>query len=122
MGGAYGKGFVMALKEYISKLPKEIQYQIKITLVADFDPFQAGSLEANPDVYTQQFSHIKKKGRKDSDGHGWLANDEQKGADYYREDENESGHSIFLFFNDIQNLQEGTYEWNGKTWVCVTCK
>ena len=35
MGGAYGKGFVKALKDYISKLPKEMQYQIRITLVAD---------------------------------------------------------------------------------------
>jgi RHS repeat-associated protein len=121
MGGAYGKGFVKALKKYISKLPKEMQYQIKITLVADFDPFQAGSLEADPEIYTQQFSHIKKKERKDSDGYGWLANEKQKGVDYYREDE-ESGHSIFLFLNDINNLQEGTYKWNGSSWECVTCK
>jgi RHS repeat-associated protein len=122
MGGAYGKGFVKALKDYISTLPKEMQRQIKITMVADFDPFQAGSLEADPEIYTQQFSHIKKKGRKDSDGHGSLANERQKGDDYYREDENESGHSIFLFLNDIDRLQEGTYKWNGSSWECVTCK
>ena len=73
--------------------------------------FQAGSLEADPDIYTQQFSHINKKGRKDSDGHGWLANEKQKGVDDYAEDENEAAHSIFTFLNNIENLQEGTYRW-----------
>lgn len=70
MGGAYGKGYVEALKKYISSLPKELQAQIKITLVADFDPFQAGSLEADPNIFTQQISHIGKKGRNSSDRMG----------------------------------------------------
>lgn len=52
MGGAYGKGYLKAIKDYIKTLPKEQQKQIMITLVADFDPFQAGSLEADPDVFT----------------------------------------------------------------------
>lgn len=43
MGRAYAKGFVKTLQEYIKTLPKEQQYQIKITLVADFDPFQGAS-------------------------------------------------------------------------------
>ena len=53
MGGAYGKGYVEALQEYIKTLPKEQQKQIKITLVADFDPYQAGSLKTNKNVLTQ---------------------------------------------------------------------
>ncbi len=122
MGGAYGKGYVKALKEYIKTLPKEQQYQIRITLVADFDPFQAGSLDADPNIYTQQFSHVGKKGRKDSDGMGWLANEVQSGVDSYTEDDNESAHSIFTFFNNVGSLQEGTYKWNGKEWICTTCK
>ncbi|WP_443946614.1 hypothetical protein ACJVDH_05780 [Pedobacter sp. AW1-32] len=119
MGGAYGKGYVEALKEYIGSLPKELQTQLKITLVADFDPFQAGSLEADPDIKTMQFLHKNKNGRKDSDGFGWLANERQKGisdSNYY-EDSREASHSIFTFFNDISKLSEGTYKWNGNGWV-----
>jgi hypothetical protein len=40
MGGVYGSGYLAGLKEYIKTLPKEIQAQIKITLVADFDPWR----------------------------------------------------------------------------------
>lgn len=117
MGGAYGKGYVEALKKYISSLPKELQAQIKITLVADFDPFQAGSLEADPDIFTQQFSHIGKKGRQSSDRMGWLANEVQSGVDQYYESKTDSSHRIFTFFNDISKLKEGTYKWDGSKWV-----
>ncbi|MCJ7935383.1 MAG: hypothetical protein MUW56_17605 [Chryseobacterium sp.] len=68
MGGAYGKGYVEALKEYISTLPKEQQKQIKITLVADFDPFQGGSLKVDPNIKTQQFIHEDDSNIK---GMGW---------------------------------------------------
>ena len=124
MGGAFGKGYVKALKEYIETLTVNQQKQIKITLVADFDPFQAGSLKADSDIFTQQFSHIKKDGRKDSDGMGWLANERQKGLNdhNYYEDSKEAAHSIFTFFNDIKKLQEGNYEWNGSSWICKNCK
>ena len=111
MGSAYGKGYVKALQEYIKKLPKEQQSQIKIS-VADFDPFQAGSLEANKDVYTQQFTHL---------GGFWgLAEEKQKGVDDYTE--SKGAHSISSFIGNINNLKEGTYKWNGSSWVCTTCK
>jgi RHS repeat-associated protein len=114
MGGAYGKGYVKALKEYIKTLPKEQQKQVKITLVADFDPFQAGRLSADPDIYTQQFTHL---------GGFWGLAEERQGGlsdeNYY---ETDGEHSIFTFFSDISNLQEGTYLWNGNSWECVTCK
>ena len=92
--------------------------------VADFDPFQAGSLKADSNIFTQQFSHIQKEGRKDSDGMGWLANERQKGLNdnNYYEDSKEAAHSIFTFFNDVQKLQQGTYEWNGSSWICKNCK
>lgn len=124
MGGAYGKGYVRALKKYISTLPEEQQRQIRITLVADFDPLQAGSLSADPDIFTQQFTHKKGKGKKDSDGLGWLANEMQEGVDEYYESGTEARHSIFTFFDNISNLQEGTYSYNKKTkeWECTTCK
>lgn len=114
MGGAYAKGFVKALQEYIKTLPKEQQYQIKITLVADFDPFQGASLNANKNVYTQQFTHIG------GGLFGGLADEKQEGVDDYHEKEGK--HSIMTFLGDISKLQEGTYKWDGTSWVCTTCK
>lgn len=117
MGGAYGKGYVRALKKYIRSLPEEQQAQIKIILVADFDPFFAESMEADPNIYTQQFNHKNGKGRKSSDKFGWLGNQIQSGVDYYHEDKKESAHSISTFFNDISKLKEGSYKWDGSQWV-----
>uniref|UniRef100_UPI004049110D RHS repeat-associated core domain-containing protein n=1 Tax=Fulvivirga sp. TaxID=1931237 RepID=UPI004049110D len=123
MGGAYGKGYLRALKEYIKTLPPEQQRQIRITLVADFDPFQAGSLLADPEIFTQQFVHKNGDGREDSDGLGWLANQKQEGVDEYYESNSEAAHSIFSFFDNITDLQEGTYEYNEETnsWDCTSC-
>lgn len=121
MGGAYGKGYVNALKEYISTLPKEQQKQIKITLVADFDPFQAGSLTADPNVKTQQFIH---EGEDNAKGMGWLANEKEQGLnekDIYINTGPSTDHSILTFFNDISKLQEGTYQWSGSSWDCTSC-
>lgn len=114
MGGAYGKGYVKALKEYIKTLPKDQQKQIKITLVADFDPFQASSLNADPNIFTQQFTHLG--------GTFGLAEDRQEGLsddNYY---ESNGDHSIFTFTQDISKLEQGIYKWNGSEWVCTTCK
>lgn len=103
-----------------------MQRQIKISLVADFDPFQAGSLVAYSDIFTQQFAHKKGKGKKDSDGLGWLANERQNGLsdEQYFESDSEAAHGIFTFFDNISNLQEGTYEYNekAKEWECTSCK
>lgn len=114
MGAAYGKGYVKALQVYIKTLPKDQQRQIKITLVADFDPYQAGRLNANPNVRTQQFTHLG--------GIFGLAEQRQGGLNYEDYYESYGDHSIFSFFPDISNLQEGTYNWNGEEWVCTTCK
>lgn len=113
MGGAYGKGFVIALKEYIKTLPIEQQKQIKISLVADFDPYQAGDITADPDIKTTQYKH---KGNKNILGMGWLANEDENGLDPKKDIKTNTGtstdHSIFTFFGDIQNLEEGTYKWD----------
>ena len=119
MGGAYGKGFVMALKDYIKTLPVEQQKQIKITLVADFDPYQAGDLVADPDILTKQFKHT---GSWNILGMGWLANENEQGLDkkdIVTNSGTSTDHSIFTFFNDISSLQEGTYKWDeaAKKWV-----
>ena len=114
MGGAYGKGYIKALKEYVKTLPKEQQSQIKF-LVYDFDPHQAGSLTADGETPTFQFKH---KGNKNILGMGWLANQDEEGnVNIYTNTGTSTDHSIMTFFNDISKLSEGTYEWDGKEWV-----
>jgi RHS repeat-associated protein len=116
MGGAYGKGFVRALKEYIKTLPIEQQKQIKISMVADFDPFNGSDMTADPDIKTTQFKH---KGSRNIIGMGWMANEDEKGlskADIKTNTGTSTDHSIFTFFNDISSLAEGTYKWNGSKW------
>ena len=126
MGGAYGSGFAEGLKKYISKHP-ELAKQVRVSLVAHFDPFQGDNIEADPSVYTMQFLHrngLTKNGkqRKSSDGLGRLANNIVGGVDFLSEDDNDSSHSINTFFNEIGSLREGNYTWNGNTWVCQNCK
>jgi len=118
MGGVYGSGYLAGLKKYIKTLPKEIQMQIKITLVADFDPFQAGSITADPDIKTKQYKHANSW---NIAGMGWLANEDEKGLDAKKDiiinSDPSTDHSILTFFNDIKNLAEGTYKWDGSKWV-----
>jgi RHS repeat-associated protein len=114
MGGAYSAGFVQGLKEYIKSLPIEQQKQIKITLVADFDPFQAGDIVADADILTRQFKHDNIW---NIFGMGWLANENEQGLDPDKITTNSgtsTDHSIYSFFNDISSLVEGTYTWDEK--------
>jgi RHS repeat-associated protein len=105
MGGAYGKGLIAALKDYISTLPAEQQRQIRISFVADFDPYQGGDMTADGETPTFQFIH-----------YGWLANEKENGKVEQRpSNSNSTAHSIFSFFADISQLQEGTYIWNEET-------
>lgn len=119
MGGAYGHGFIAGLKEYIKTLPLNLQKQIKITLDADFDPYQAGDITADPDVTTIQIKHV---GNNNIFGLGWLANEDEKGLskqDIKTNTGSSTDHFIFSFFNDISSLAEGTYKWDAvnKKWV-----
>ena len=107
MGGAYAKGYVKALKQYISTLPKEQQSQIKISFEADFAPFQPTKQQAVDGVNTFQFSHSKDRvaGNKEMDGAYYQDTSSDKGQ----------GHSIFDFFKQIKNLPAGNYKIvNGK--------
>jgi len=109
MGGAYGKGFIRALKEYIATLPAEQQQQIKISFVADFDPYQGKDITADGETPTFQFIH-----------YGWLANQKEKGkVEQKKSNSSSTAHSIFSFFADISQLQVGTYKWDEatQTWV-----
>jgi RHS repeat-associated protein len=115
MGSAYGKGYVKALQEYIKTLPKALQYQIKIILVGDFDPYQAASLSANSSVFTQQFTHI-------DDSISGVADQRQDGLNDSNYFEQKGAHAVMSFLSDISKLQEGIYSWNGSSWTCTNCK
>lgn len=81
--------------------------------MADFDPFQAGSLSVDSNVYTQQFTHNKM-----FVGDYWfLANEQQKGLKNYYNDKKQGSHTITTFFNDICKLKEGMYIWDGDSWI-----
>ena len=54
MGAAFGKGYVKKLKELLAKYGHS---DILISLVADFDPYQASQLSADPNIHTLQFTH-----------------------------------------------------------------
>ena len=123
MGGVYGKGFISGLKYYIrtSKDPKV--RAVLISLVADFDPYQAGSElgKADDNIYTQQFIHANSL---NLFGIGWLANEKEEGADDVHENEGETtDHSVVSFFSNISDLQEGTYVWDKEKeeWICTNC-
>ena len=126
MGGAYAKGFVKAIVEYAKAHP-EISNGLKISEF-DFDPFQAGSLEVEPKVHTEQYTHNGKKHIPwwkfwDTDK---IADEKQKGLESnnpngdnnkYREDPTKTTHDISTFYDDIQNLKEGTYKLINGKWV-----
>ena len=129
MGGVFGNGLQNGILKYLKEHP-ELAEQVKISLVAHFDPFQASDITANSNIYTMQFKHrygiINDKNgtrrRNDADGLWWLANEDVNGADVNITDPNESGHGIGTFLNNVTNLREGTYTWNGSQWICQTCK
>jgi len=49
-----------------------------------------------------------------------MADEKQDGVDDYHE--KKGAHSIMTFFDDLSKLQEGTYIWNGSSFICTTCK
>jgi hypothetical protein len=105
MGGAYGKGFVRALREYIATLPAEQQQQIRISFVSDFDPYEGSDMTADGVTPTFQFIH-----------YGLLANEKENGkVEQKKSNSKSNAHSIFSFFADINQMQEGTYTWNEQT-------
>jgi hypothetical protein len=121
MGGIYGKGFVKALLDYIRNSDDPRIRRVKIKLVADFDPFQAKAVDANDDIYTAQFIN---SGWWNILGAGWLANEKENGADEETNNKNKTSHFISNFLGNIDDLEEGTYEWDkGKQeWICTSCK
>ena len=52
MGAAFGKGYVKKLKELFANYGHS---DVLISLVADFDPYQAAQLSADPNIYTLHY-------------------------------------------------------------------
>ena len=105
MGGAYGKGYVLAIIEYAKK------HGINSNLIAfeaDFAPFQPGGQTAVNGVPTFQFSN-------DNDP---VANNSLlgspfariKGANVTTDSNPNKGHSIFDFMDKIRKLPAGKYK------------
>lgn len=65
-------------------------------------------------VEIMEFTHKGGSGKRSITGK--LANQSQSGEEESNEDPNSGSHSIMSFFNNIQDLREGTYIWNGKDW------
>jgi hypothetical protein len=125
MGGAYAKGYLKAIVEFAEAHP-ELSNGLKISEF-DFEPWEAGNLKAEPKVHTEQYTHNGKKHSPwwkfwDSDR---IADQKQKGLDdqtngdnnLYWESPNKTAHSIFTFFENIDQLQEGTYVLQNGVWV-----
>ena len=111
MGGSYSKGYVKAILDYAKKNNIE---GLVIAFEADFAPFQPDKQRAVKGKNmgkTLQFSHSKDAvaGNEKMDG--------AEGQDTSN-DENQ-GHSIFDFVNQISKLPVGTYTING---IKVTIK
>ena len=92
MGAAYGKGYVKELSRLLLKNGYDDSI---ISLVVDFDPFQAKSLKASPNITTVQFTHK-----------GIIAEQKQHGIldTNYHEDPNDDRHSIISFIDEIKKI------------------
>ena len=92
MGAAYGKGYVKELSRLLLKNGYDDSI---ISLVVDFDPFQAKSLKASPNITTVQFTHK-----------GIIADQKQHGIldTNYHEDPNDDRHSIISFIDEIKKI------------------
>jgi len=106
MGAIYGAGYVKGIEKYLDEHP-ELKSQVKITLVADFDPYQASAIKNDGKRKKQQFSHIG--------GPFGMADERESGEVEYHENPEKSSHSILSFFYDISKLKEGTYVWKEQT-------
>ncbi len=111
MGGTFGRGFAQALEEVAEEM--KITDRKLLTLIADFDPFQAKKLKDIKNVFIQQFIHD-----------GILADQEDENADEIHRDNSKKSHSILTFLSDVSKLKEGTYIYNNETkeWECTNCQ
>lgn len=111
MGGVYGDGYVKGIKKYL-KEHSELKKDVKITLIADFDPYQASTIDNDGKTKKQQYLHHGK-----GSSTGWLANEKESSPENYElyESQTEGSHLTMSFINELKNLKEGTYTWNETT-------
>jgi RHS repeat-associated protein len=117
MGGAYGKGYVRALVEYIKK--HNLQGQAIIEIIGDFAPYQSDELEARNDEPqivgpTVQFS----------DRSDWLAGTKDEKGIPFNHKKNSgkdfpASHHINNWLKDIAKLAPGQYEYKNGQWVPI---
>lgn len=100
MGAAFSKGFIKALIEYMTANnidPSEI-----IEFEANFAPYQPTKQKAIDGVETFQYSHSKDR---------VAGNKKIQGSEYKDTSSDEDqGHSISSFVNQIMSLPEGKYK------------
>jgi len=116
MGGVFGGGYLQGIKEYLNDHP-DLKKQVSITLVADFDPYEASSIINDGTTKKQQFKHSNSS---NIVGLGWLANENEQALDkrsIITNSGKSTDHSIFSFFNDISSLAPGVYKWDGSDWI-----
>lgn len=101
MGGAYAKGFVQSLVDYISKHP-EYSHMLGNIVEYDFAPFQPNQQSAVNGVPTFQYSHKWDLVARNSPVPGAKQQDTSN--------EWSSGHSIADFMQYIQSLPTGKYK------------
>ena len=108
MGAVFAAGYVAGIHKYLYEHAL-LKKQVKITLVADFDPYEASYIFNNGAIKEQVFRHA---------GHGsitgGIANEYKNNSENYElfNSQTEGSHLLQSFVNEISRLTEGTYTWN----------
>jgi RHS repeat-associated protein len=123
MGGAYAKGYIRAIVQYAMDHP-ELTNGLKISEF-DFDPFEGGAQTPEPRVHTEQKMH---NGHKHGSKADRIADEKENGLNgtewnalhgdnnTFWESPTNGLHTIFSFFENIDQLQEGTYHLINGVW------
>ena len=113
LGGAFGRGYLKAIIEYVKEHPDQCK-GISIS-VYDFDPYDADLLSQVSGISITQILHKSKFGLANqieqgvSEKDGSLIDDTSKSK----------SHGITSFISSISSLKPGKYVWNGNSFVRV---
>ena len=113
LGGAFGRGYLRAIIEYVKAHPEQCK-GISIS-VYDFDPYDANLLSQVSGISITQILHKSKFG---------LANQVEQGVSekdgsLIDDTGKSTSHSITSFISSISSLKPGKYVWNGNSFVKV---
>jgi len=115
MGGAYAKGFIQSIVDYVIKHPEECK-GLSISEY-DFASFQQNKQSAIKGVSLFQYDNDNDEVVSGIFGalNGSKHAKEKNAEDYDSNTNNNGAHSIFDYYGTINNLPEGTYKFeNGK--------